>query len=117
MDVLDLMRAGPVIELEFRAPPSAIGELAGHHGQLASPHRDRDVALHAGHRVLGFPDVAKHCMLQSFHQASENFEILFNKKKYDALSPELKSIIDYAVQASSAAMSCVLWPRRAGAFA
>lgn len=56
-------------------------------------------------RTLGFPDVAKNCMLQSFHQASENFEILFNKKKYDALPAELKSIIDYAVQASSADMS------------
>ena len=56
-------------------------------------------------RVLGFPDVAKNCMLQSFHQASENFEILFNKTKYSTLSPELKSIIDYAVQASSADMS------------
>ncbi len=56
-------------------------------------------------RLLGFPDVAKNCMLQSFHQASEQFEILFNKKKYDGLSTELKSIIDYAVQASSADMS------------
>jgi TRAP-type mannitol/chloroaromatic compound transport system substrate-binding protein len=56
-------------------------------------------------RILGFPDVSKNCMLQSFHQASEQFEILFNKKKYDALAPELKSIIDYAVQASSADMS------------
>ncbi|MBL8522697.1 MAG: TRAP transporter substrate-binding protein [Betaproteobacteria bacterium] len=56
-------------------------------------------------RILGFPDVAKNCMLQSFHQASENFEILFNKTKYNALAPELKAIIDYAVQASSADMS------------
>jgi TRAP-type mannitol/chloroaromatic compound transport system substrate-binding protein len=56
-------------------------------------------------RLLGFPDVAKNCMLQSFHQASEQFEILFNKKKYDALPAELKAIIDYAVQASSADMS------------
>ena len=56
-------------------------------------------------RVLGFPDVAKVCMLQSFHQPSENFEILFNKKKYDSLSDEFKSLIRYAVQASSADMS------------
>lgn len=56
-------------------------------------------------RLLGFPDVSKVCMLQSFHQASEQFEIIFNKGKYDALAPELKSIIDYAVQASSAGMS------------
>src|SRR4029079_3764031 len=56
-------------------------------------------------RALGFPDVAKNCMLQSFHQSTEQFEILFNKAKYNALSGELKKIIDYAVQAASADMS------------
>ena len=56
-------------------------------------------------RVLGFADVVKNCMLQSFHQSGEQFEILFNKAKYDALPAELKSVIDYAVQASSADMS------------
>ena len=56
-------------------------------------------------RLLGFPDVSKVCMLQSFHQSTEQFEILFNKGKYDGLAPELKKIIDYAVQASSADMS------------
>ena len=56
-------------------------------------------------RILGFPDVVKNCMLQSFHQSGEQLEILFNKGKYDALPAELKSIIDYAVQAASADMS------------
>ncbi|HYP83555.1 TRAP transporter substrate-binding protein [Variovorax sp.] len=56
-------------------------------------------------RVLGFPDVAKNCMLQSFHQSGEQFEILFNKGKLDALPTELKSIIEYAMQAASADMS------------
>ena len=56
-------------------------------------------------RLLGFPDVAKHCMLQSFHQSSEQFEILFNKKRYDALPVELKSIVTNAVHAASADMS------------
>lgn len=56
-------------------------------------------------RVLGFPDVVKNCMLQSFHQSGEQFEILFNKTKYNALPQELKSVIDYAVQAASADMS------------
>jgi TRAP-type mannitol/chloroaromatic compound transport system substrate-binding protein len=56
-------------------------------------------------RILGFPDVVKNCMLQSFHQSGEQFEILFNKTKLDALPAELKHIIDYAVQASSAEMS------------
>ncbi len=56
-------------------------------------------------RVLGFPDVVKNCMLQRFHQSGEQFEILFNKGKLTALPGELKSIIDYAVQAASAEMS------------
>jgi TRAP-type mannitol/chloroaromatic compound transport system substrate-binding protein len=56
-------------------------------------------------RLLGFPDVVKNCMLQSFHQSGEQFEILFNRSKYNALPAELKAVIDYAVQASSADMS------------
>lgn len=56
-------------------------------------------------RVLGFPDVAKNCMLQSFHQSGEQFEILFNRAKYNGLSQDLKSIIDYAVQAASSDFS------------
>ena len=56
-------------------------------------------------RVLGFADVAKNCMLQSFHQSGEQFEILFNGAKYKGLNAELKAIIDYAVQAASADMS------------
>ncbi len=56
-------------------------------------------------RLLGFPDVSKVNMLQSFHQSAEQFEILFNKKKYEALPAELKAIIKYAVEAASADMS------------
>ena len=56
-------------------------------------------------RALGFADVSKVCMLQSWHQSGEQFEILFNKKKYDALPTKLKSVIAYAVEASSADMS------------
>jgi len=56
-------------------------------------------------RILGFPDVVKNCMLQSFHQSTEQFEILFNRGKFNSLPAEVKSIIDYAVQAASADMS------------
>ena len=56
-------------------------------------------------RILGFPDVTKNCMLQSFHQSGEQFEILFNKTKLNALPAELRAIIDVAVQGSSADMS------------
>jgi len=56
-------------------------------------------------RVLGFPDVSKVCMLQSFHQNAEQFEIMFNKTKFDALAPKLQAIISYAVDAASADLS------------
>ena len=56
-------------------------------------------------RLLGFADVSKVCMLQSYHQSGEVFEITFNKTKYDALPAKLKAIIDNAVEAASADMS------------
>jgi hypothetical protein len=56
-------------------------------------------------KILGFPDVSKVCMLQSFHQSAEQFEIIFNKKKYNSLPDEIRTIIAAASQASSAEMS------------
>jgi TRAP-type mannitol/chloroaromatic compound transport system substrate-binding protein len=44
-------------------------------------------------------------MLQSFHQSSEQFEITFNKSKYDGLPDKMKAIIANAVEAASADMS------------
>jgi len=55
--------------------------------------------------VLGFADVAKNYMLKSYHQASETFEIIFNKTKFDTLPAELKAIVKYAAESSSADMS------------
>src|SRR6187549_4051521 len=52
-------------------------------------------------RILGFADVSKVCMLQSFHQNAEQFEIMFNKTKYDALPAKLRAIIDNGVEAAS----------------
>jgi TRAP-type mannitol/chloroaromatic compound transport system substrate-binding protein len=56
-------------------------------------------------RVLGFPDVSKVCMLQSFHQNAEQFEILFNRNKFDALPAKMKATIEHAVEAASADMA------------
>jgi len=56
-------------------------------------------------RVLGFADVSKICMLQSYHQNAEQFEIMFNKGKYDALPEKVKAIIANAVDAASSDMS------------
>src|SRR3989454_771112 len=56
-------------------------------------------------RALGFQDVSKICMLQSYHQNAEQFEIMFNKTKYDALPDKIKAIIAYSVEAASQDMS------------
>jgi TRAP-type mannitol/chloroaromatic compound transport system substrate-binding protein len=52
-------------------------------------------------RALGFADVSKICMLQSYHQNAEQFEILFNKTKYDTLPDKMKAVIANAVEAAS----------------
>jgi TRAP-type mannitol/chloroaromatic compound transport system substrate-binding protein len=52
-------------------------------------------------RILGFADVSKVYMLQSYHQNAEQFEISFNKTKFDSLAPKLRAIIENAVEAAS----------------
>src|SRR5215831_2582549 len=56
-------------------------------------------------RILGFADVSKVCMLQSYHQNAEQFEITFNKTKFDALPDKMKAIIENGVEAASADLS------------
>ena len=98
---------GLAIDL-FTAMGAAVNALPG--GEIV-PAMDRGLLDGAefnnatSDRILGFPDVSKVCMLQSYHQSAETFEITFNKTKYDALPAKLKSIIGYAVEASSADMS------------
>jgi len=55
-------------------------------------------------RLLGFPDVSKVCMLQSFHQNAEQFEVLFNKTKYDALPEKLRLQLAYVAEAANSDM-------------
>src|SRR6202162_4573931 len=88
----------------FTAMGAAVNALAG--GEIV-PAIDRGL-LDAtefnnatSDRILGFPDVSKVCMLQSFHQNAEQFEITFNKAKYDALPDKLRAIIAMAVSAAS----------------
>jgi TRAP-type mannitol/chloroaromatic compound transport system substrate-binding protein len=44
-------------------------------------------------------------MLQSYHQNAEQFEVLFNKQRYDGLPEQMKAVITNAVEAASADMS------------
>jgi TRAP-type mannitol/chloroaromatic compound transport system substrate-binding protein len=62
-------------------------------------------------RVLGFPDVARNYMIQSFHQRTESFEVLFNRQRYEGLPAELQAIIRHASEAASADMSWKLQDR------
>jgi TRAP-type mannitol/chloroaromatic compound transport system substrate-binding protein len=48
---------------------------------------------------FGAQDVLKNYMMGSYHQSSESFEIVFNRKKYDALPNDLKAILRHAVEA------------------
>ncbi len=92
----------------FTAMGAAVNALPG--GEIV-PAMDRGLLDAAefnnasSDKALGFADVSKVCMLQSFHQCSEQFEITFNRKKYESLPPELKSIVATAVEAASADMS------------
>src|SRR5689334_24009932 len=52
-------------------------------------------------RALGFADVSKICMLQSYHQNAEQLEISFNKTKFKALPPKMQALIESGVEAAS----------------
>ncbi|MEJ2174147.1 MAG: TRAP transporter substrate-binding protein [bacterium] len=51
---------------------------------------------------FGAQDVIKNYELGSYHQAMEFFEIIINKKKWDAMPGDLKAIWQHAVEAASA---------------
>ena len=98
---------GLAIDL-FTAMGAAVNALPG--GEIV-PAMDRGLLDGAefnnatSDRLLGFPDVSKVCMLQSYHQSAETFEITFNKTKYEGLPAKMKAIIANAVEAASADMS------------
>ncbi len=58
----------------------------------------------ASDAALGFPDVAKTCMVQSYHQPGECFEILINRKIWDALPETYRHVLRIASKAASSEM-------------
>jgi TRAP-type mannitol/chloroaromatic compound transport system substrate-binding protein len=54
-------------------------------------------------RRFGAHNVAKNYMLGSHHQATEYFEIMFNRTKFNGLSKEQQAILQYAAEAASSA--------------
>ena len=88
----------------FTAMGAAVNALPGGEIVSASDRALLDAAEFnnsSSDRALGFADVSKICMLQSYHQNAEQLEITFNKTKFDALPDKLKAIISNAVEAAS----------------
>jgi len=54
-------------------------------------------------RRFGSQNVAKNYMLGSHHQATEYFEIMFTRTKFNALPKEHQAILQYAAEAASSA--------------
>ena len=52
---------------------------------------------------FGAQDVSKHYHMGSYHQAAEFFEIIFNKDRFDSLSPEQQAILEYSAEAANTA--------------
>ena len=55
-------------------------------------------------RIMGFPDVAKFYLQQSYHMSNNFCEVMINRKRYDALPEDLKPLLRLAGHAASADM-------------
>jgi TRAP-type mannitol/chloroaromatic compound transport system substrate-binding protein len=113
-----LASAAQMKGLRFDAPGSA-GGLARAMGAVVPDLADEEVAAAArGGRLdgaasrdpvrdadLGLPAALPVGMLQSYHRPAPVFEVLFNRKRYEALPADVKSIVKYAAHAASADVS------------
>jgi len=113
-----ITRAQDLRRLRVRAPGMAGEIYAGLGAQaVAMPPAELAEALRGGaldgaefnnaasDRELGLAGAAKVYMLQSYHQSAEQFEILFNKTKFEALPPKMRAILEAAADAASADMA------------
>src|SRR5689334_18450794 len=92
----------------FQALGAAVNALPGGEIVAAMDRGLLDAAefnIASSDRILGFTDVSKVCMLQSYHQNAEQFEISFNKDKFNALPAKIRAQIESAVEAASQDMS------------
>ena len=58
----------------------------------------------ASDMALGFPDVSKICMVQSYHQPAEFLEVLINRKVWDAFPEQYRAFWRVAVKAANSQM-------------
>ncbi len=55
-------------------------------------------------RTMGFPDVAKFYLQQSYHMANNFCEVMFNRDRHDALPAEVKAILKHVPHAAHSDM-------------
>jgi TRAP-type mannitol/chloroaromatic compound transport system substrate-binding protein len=90
----------------FQAMGAAVAQLPG--GEIV-PAMERGVIdafefnNPTSDRRFGAQNVAKNYMMGSYHQATEYFEIMFNKQKFNSLPKELQAILQYGAEAASSA--------------
>jgi TRAP-type mannitol/chloroaromatic compound transport system substrate-binding protein len=90
----------------FQAMGAAVAQLPG--GEIV-PAMERGVIdafefnNPTSDRRFGAQDVAKNYLLGSHHQATEYFEIMINRTKFNALPKEHQAILQYAAEAVSSA--------------
>ena len=90
----------------FQAMGAAVAQLPG--GEIV-PAMERGVIdafefnNPTSDRRFGAQDVAKNYMMGSHHQATEYFEIMFNRTKFNGLPKEHQAILQYAAEAVSSA--------------
>ena len=90
----------------FQAMGAAVAQLPG--GEIV-PAMERGVIdafefnNPTSDRRFGAQDVAKNYMMGSHHQATEYFEIMINRAKYNALPKEHQAVLQYAAEAVSSA--------------
>jgi TRAP-type mannitol/chloroaromatic compound transport system substrate-binding protein len=90
----------------FQALGAAVAQLPG--GEIV-PAMERGVIdafefnNPTSDRRFGSQNVAKNYMLGSHHQATEYFEIMINRTKFEGLAKEQQAIIQYAAEAASSA--------------
>jgi TRAP-type mannitol/chloroaromatic compound transport system substrate-binding protein len=58
----------------------------------------------ASDMALGFPDVSKICMVQSYHQPAEFLEVLINRKVWDDFPEQYRAFWRVAVKAANSQM-------------
>ena len=90
----------------FQAMGAAVAQLPG--GEIV-PAMERGVIdgfefnNPTSDKRFGAQNVAKNYMLGSHHQATEYFEIMFNRTKFNSLPKEHQAILQYAAEAASSA--------------